>query len=145
MTPDGSLIHEITPEALEEILVAAGYTVEQRQGGTIVAVSPEQRPMVFAVIGCVGQVCIWMRARAFVQVPDDVVGGALLEAYDSTVPPAMAMLVGEEGQRLLVLGRDVYLAPGVTPTNLLANIAAVETMTANAEKAVAAMGEGSSQ
>lgn len=131
--PVGTLIHAITHDGVVRILELAGYTIGQRQGQSIVVNSPAGNAMLIALYGCGQGGCPWLRVRGFLAAESAAAAAALIETYEWQVPIAIVMPADDEQGQIVAIGRDIYLASGITPTNLFANINAVDGLVQNAQ------------
>lgn len=124
----GDVITALSVEEFAAIVGRSTYTFTGENHGGWEILSPDGFTMFATLEGCGGDRCTWLRVRCYwaLGTRQLAVIGAL--TYEQSVPPAQVAVFFEGGQGALSVGRDVYLAPGVTTGNIIANLAAVEAM-----------------
>jgi hypothetical protein len=122
--PRTELIRSLDGNSLSQLLQVAGFAPRREQEGGFIVSRENGGPELWVrLMHCDGQgVCSYLRIRGVWLIGDRQSARAAVEGYDRTVPIAFVAVIGEGDQTTAHAGRDVWLTPGRTTANLVAEL-----------------------
>jgi hypothetical protein len=131
-TPDevaGELIYSISPDETLQLLNEGGFAVlEKPDPLRWIVRSPSGFTMTLDFIGCPEHRCGGVRLRAIWPLGHRPRALATVKYYEQSVAIAHVSLVSKPDGFYLLVGRDIWIAPGRTAANVAAQLTFTDTL-----------------
>ncbi|MGQ0531480.1 MAG: hypothetical protein ACT4OF_02160 [Caulobacteraceae bacterium] len=118
------LLRGLDQTGLSQLLQAAGFTASREHDGGFIVTRASGGPEISVrLLHCEGQEsCSHLRIRGVWLIGDRQAARAAAQNYDRTVPIAFVAIVGDADSTTVYAGRDVWMTPGHTMANLVAEL-----------------------
>lgn len=126
-----ALISAINRSLLDEILADEGYTIASELDDTIIAVNPDKPLLFLWLVNCGADgMCTHLRLRGTVPIGDRAEARIGAADFDRAVPMAFVAVLGSDADSTVFVGRDLWMEPGHTRENIIAEIQHTVSLTA---------------